>query len=255
MPKGMIYSTLCGCAVCLMLFFAVWEGNLITTRHIKIVVEGILVIGAVVFAIAAVWMTLIHRAFSYDGRQKMAKRIIEGVSEQVILPIEGRGLDVGCGSGALAIAVAKLNPRAEVVGVDRWGIDYASYSKTLCEQNAQAEGVVNVVFAKGDALQLDFEDESFDAVFSNYVYHNIRSRNRQDILLETLRVLKKGGLFVIHDIFSWANYGNMQQFLQQLKEMGYERAELIDTTDGFFMSKWEASWMMLDGSAILVGKK
>ncbi|MDO4185943.1 MAG: class I SAM-dependent methyltransferase [Bacteroidales bacterium] len=185
----------------------------------------------------------------------MAKRIIEGVSEHVILPIEGRGLDVGCGSGALAIAVAKLNPQAEVVGVDRWGMDYASYSKTLCEQNAQAEGVVNVVFAEGDALQLDFEDESFDAVFSNYVYHNIRSKNRQDILLETLRVLKKGGLFVIHDIFSWANYGDMQQFLRQLKEMGYERAELINTTEGIFMSKWEASWMMLDGSAILVGKK
>jgi len=50
-------------------------------------------------------------------------------------------------------------------------------------------------------------------------------------------------------------YGDMKPFLQKLKDMGYEKAELIDTTDGMFMSRREAKLMTLSGSAILVGKK
>ncbi|WP_034452752.1 methyltransferase domain-containing protein [Butyrivibrio sp. AE2032] len=61
--------------------------------------------------------------------------------------------------------------------------------------------------AGSDACKLDFADETFDAVTSNYVYHNIPSKDRQAILLETLRTLKKGGTFAIHDIMSKAKYG------------------------------------------------
>ena len=38
-------------------------------------------------------------------------------------------------------------------------------------------------------MKLDFPDESFDAVTSNYVYHNITGADKQALLLETLRVL------------------------------------------------------------------
>lgn len=69
----------------------------------------------------------------------------------------------------------------------------------------------------GEALKLEFPDETFDAVTSNYVYHNIPSRDRQAILLETLRVLKKGGTFAIHDVFSRMMYGDMRAFVQRLK--------------------------------------
>ena len=196
-----------------------------------------------------------HQAFSYDGKRQMSRQIIEGVASYITIPAGGKGLDVGCGSGALAIAVAKKNPGAMVVGIDRWGREYASFSKTLCENNAKAESVTNTNFFPGDAVNLNFEDESFDAVFSNYVYHNIPSRNRQEILLETLRTLKKGGVFAIHDIFSQNKYGDMHAFLVTLKSMGYESVELIDTTEGMFMTPREANWMMLSGSALLVGRK
>ncbi len=112
----------------------------------------------------------------------------------------------------------------------------------------------NVTFARGDACRLDFPDETFDAVTSNYVYHNIPTNDRQAILLETLRVLKKGGTFAIHDIFSKSKYGDMQAFLKKLKDMGYEKVELIDST-GRFMTKWESVWMDLAGSALLTGRK
>ena len=74
------------------------------------------------------------------------------------------------------------------------------------------------------------------------------------VLTETLRVLKKGGTFALHDIFSKSKYGDMQAFVKKLKELGYETVELIDTTEQF-MKKWEPVWMELFGSALLVGKK
>ena len=185
----------------------------------------------------------------------MSKQIIEGIAEYVDLPKGGSCLDVGCGSGALGIAIAKRNPGAQVTGIDRWGKEYASFNKPLCEENARAEGVENISFMKGDATHLEFPNETFDAVASNYVYHNIPSRDRQAILLETLRTLKKGGTFAIHDIFSAGKYGDMQSFIKKLKEMGYERVELIDTADGKWIRKGEAGWMGLSGSALLTGKK
>ncbi len=246
MPKGMIWSFAAGAAVALALTL------IVGANWLKI----LFLILTLVLAGVTVWTVLMYRAFSYDGKRQMSRQIIDGVAEYVKLPEGGRCLDVGCGSGALTIAVSKRNPQGTVTGIDRWGAEYASFSKGLCEDNAKAEGVAErTAFAQGDALKLDFPDGIFDAVTSNYVYHNIPSRDRQAILLETLRVLKKGGTFAIHDIFSRDKYGDMQSFVKKLKDLGYEHAELIPTDNGRFMSPWEAKWIALSGSAILLGRK
>lgn len=246
MPKGMIWSFAAGTAVALALTL------IVGISWLKI----LLLILTLVLAGMTVWTFLMYRAFSYDGKRQMSRQIIDGVAEYVKLPAGGHCLDVGCGSGALAIAVAKRNPQGTVTGIDRWGAEYASFSKKLCEDNARSEGVAERTdFAQGDALKLDFQDGTFDAVTSNYVYHNIPSRDRQAILMETLRVLKRGGTFAIHDLFSQQKYGDMQAFVKKLKDLGYEQAELIPTDKGRFMSPWEAKWMALSGSAILFGKK
>lgn len=254
-PKGMIIGLFAGAAACLLLLFVFGVSSLLSPGALKTVLRTVFLIGTIVFAVMGVWMLMMNRRFSYNGKRQMSKQIIDGTAEYIKIPDGGRGLDVGCGSGALTIACAKRNPKALMVGVDRWGKEYASFSKPLCENNAKAEGVGNITFAQGNALKLDFEDESFDAVCSNYVYHNIPSGDRQMILLETLRVLKKGGSFAIHDIFSKAKYGDMQAFVQKLKNMGYEEVDLIDTTNGKFMEKSESVWRGLSGSALLVGKK
>lgn len=62
------------------------------------------------------------------------KQIIDGIATYVKIPDGGSGLDVGCGSGALTIACAKRNPNASFIGIDRWGKEYASFNKTLCEK-------------------------------------------------------------------------------------------------------------------------
>ena len=252
-PKGMVAGFLGGAAACLIVCLAL--AGLLPSGVAKNVLVAIFAIGTICLAIAGIWMLLLHRAFSYDGTRQMSRQIIEGVAAYVSLPEGGVGLDVGCGSGALTIACAKGNPQGRMIGIDRWGKEYASFNKPLCERNAVAEGVENVEFERGDATRLDFPDETFDAVTSNYVYHNIPSRDRQAILLETLRTLKKGGTFALHDIMSKSKYGDIEAFADKLRDMGYEHVELIDTTDGMFMIRGEARWMELSGSTLLVGRK
>ena len=213
---------------------------------------------ALVVAAAALillgWLNWIRRQYAFGGGGMMEK-----VHEVLLshLDFDGKGtlLEIGCGSGALSIRAALSWPEAEVTGMDYWGAVY-NYSQAMCESNARSEGVSERCrFLYGDARKLDFPDETFDAVVSNYVYHNITGKDKQQLLLETLRVLKKGGTFAIHDLMSPGRYGDMQAFVQKLRDMGYERVELIDTTDGSFMTPKEAKRLMLRGSTLLVGRK
>ena len=254
-PTGMVFGYAAGASAFLALTIVFAVLGFVNRWTWAIALFAVCAVICVILCVITAYMAMWHNAFSYTGRRQLSKYIVEGTAAYVSLPEGGKCLDVGCGSGALTIAVAKRNPQADVVGVDRWGKDYASFSKPLCEHNAQAEGVTNTSFARGNACELPFADETFDAVTSNYVYHNIPSKDRQSILLETLRVLKKGGTFAIHDLFTVQKYGDMAAFIAKLKTMGYKKVELIDTTNGKFMTKKEAKRLFLDGSKLLVGKK
>ena len=249
----MVLSGLAATAVFLILFIVFGLTGFIS-GVLKTMLFIVFLAGTIIGLGVSVWMFLLYHTFSYNGKSQMSRQIIEGIAGYVKLPDGGKGLDVGCGSGALTIACAKRNPTASFIGIDRWGKEYASFNKPLCESNAKAEGVSNVSFRRGNAKDLDFPNEYFDAVVSNYVYHNIPG-DRQTYLLETLRVLKKGGTFAIHDIFSKSKYGDMQAFVMKLNDMGYADVRLIDTTDGNWITKWESVWMTLAGSALLIGKK
>lgn len=252
-PKGMLVGFAAGLAAALMLLSI--SLFMLPAGLLRTILLAVSALAAVILLAATIWLTMMHRAFSYNGKRQLAKAIVEGTATYVSIPDGGVGLDVGCGSGALTIACAKRNPKARMIGIDRWGKEYASFNKPLCEQNARAEGVTNTSFRQGDALHLDFPDESFDAVTSNYVYHNIMGADKQECLRETLRVLKKGGAFALHDIMSRNRYGDMKAFVAQLRAEGYEKVELIDTTNGMFMSRREAMLMNLSGSTLLVGRK
>lgn len=252
-PKGILYVLAFFAFLCYVVTFSLQR--LLQTGTKRVLLSSFFLISAVILTAIFLWMARMYRAFSYEGKRKLSKGVVEGLADYVEVPDNGSVLDVGCGSGALSIAVAKKNPTANVMGIDRWGKEYASYSKNLCEENARAENVFNVQFTEGDAINLNFPDESFDAVTSNYVYHNITGVNRQKLLLETLRLVKKGGSFAIHDIFSRGKYGDMETFICNLRDMGYRDVRLVDTTDGIFMTKREAAIYSLRHSAILCGKK
>ena len=184
---------------------------------------------------------------------------IEQVHQIVLshLDFDGQGqlLEVGCGSGALSIRAALTWRVAQVVGIDYWGSAYG-YGQAMCEKNARSEGVAaRCRFRHGDANKLDFPDESFDAVVSNYVYHNITGADKRTLLRETLRVLKKGGVFALNDDMKPRMYGDMEEFAQELRDMGYADVWLIDTAQEAFGSRRRAATMMLGASRMLVGRK
>ena len=255
-PKSMVYGLAGGTLAAFILFLLFGATGAVLKGTPRLICGILLAAGTLVLLFFTVWMGTLHRTFDYNGKRKLAKTIIDGTAEHVTIPDGGTGLDVGCGSGALTIACAKRNPKAAMVGCDIWAGAYkADFTKTRCEENAKAEGVANVRFEEGNAVRLPYEDESFDTVTSNYVYHNISGHNKQKLLLETLRVLKKGGTFAIHDLMSKARYGDMEALVKKLKAEGYEDVRLMDTTDGIFMGRKEAAWLGLAGSTLFMGKK
>ena len=253
LPRRMIAAALAAA----VLFWALLALSLkfLPTAGAWLALPVVLGVAAFASTAATLWFYALYRMFSYDGKRQLARRIVEGTAAYIKIPAGGRILDVGCGSGALTIACAKGNPACDVLGVDLWSGVYASFSKQICEENAAAEGVSNAAFQSGDALKLDFPDESFDAVTSNYVYHNIPKVSGQTMLEETLRVLKKGGVFAIHDIMAHGKYGDMEAFAAKLRDEGYEKVELIDTAKGMFLGAREARFMGAGASKLLIGRK
>ena len=255
-PESLLKKLIFGSIAAFILFIAFGISNLVFTGRARLICALIFGYATLKLTFFAIWMRVLHRAFDFNGKRKLAKIIIERTADYVKIPDAGLGLDVGCGSGALTIACAKKNQKATMVGCDIWKGSYKSeFSKALCENNAKLEGIENVRFEEGNAVNLPFEDESFDAVTSNYVYHNVAGQNKQRLLLETFRVLKKGGIFVIHDLMSKSRYGDMNKFMEKLKKDGYEDVQLIDTTKGLFMSHKESLLLGLSGSTLLIGRK
>ena len=256
MPKRLLVAKICETLVSLILFVIFGASDLVLQGRPRLICGIILGLVCLILLFLTVWLSILYKSFDYKGKRKLAKVMIEGTAGYVKIQDGGVGLDVGCGSGALTIACAKKNPGAIMVGCDIWSGPYKSeFSKKLCQDNARAEGVANVRFEEGNAVNLPFEDESFDAVTSNYVYHNIVGKNKQKLLLETFRVLKKGGVFVIHDLMSKSRYGDMNKFMEKLKKDGYQDVQLIDTTKGLFMDHKEAILLGLSGSTLLIGRK
>ena len=180
----------------------------------------VFVIAAVILLALLLWCAWIRRQYAFGGGGMMDRTHLVVLSH---LDFDGQGqlLEVGCGSGPLSIRAALMWPEAKVTGIDYWGADFG-YNQTMCEKNAASEGVAaRCRFQHGDANKLDFPDKSFDAVVSNYVYHNIMGSDKRALLLETLRVLKKGGVFAINDNMKPRAYGDMEAFAQELRDMGY----------------------------------
>jgi ubiquinone/menaquinone biosynthesis C-methylase UbiE len=103
-------------------------------------------------------------------------------------------LDVGCGLGGTARYLSK-HYQCRVRGIDLTDA-YITAGKKLT-------GLVNlsdrVELNYGSALDLPYEDQRFDVVFTQHVQMNIVDKHR--FYAEIARVLKPGGRFIFHDVF------------------------------------------------------
>src|SRR4051812_37094523 len=86
-------------------------------------------------------------------------------------------LDMGCGRGAVLIAVARRLTAGRVTGVDIWSTtDQSGNAKDVTLRNALLEGVSDrVLIETADMRALPLPDATFDLVVSSLAIHNIRS--------------------------------------------------------------------------------
>ncbi len=90
-------------------------------------------------------------------------------------------LEIGCGPGALALALHRWYPNAQITAVDR-DSNFISFAKENCP---------GIEFLEGDATALPFAADTFDVTISNTVQEHIEPTA---FWVEQLRVLKKGGI-------------------------------------------------------------
>ncbi len=98
-------------------------------------------------------------------------------------------LELGCGEGWRALALAQNNRR--VVGVD-----ISDQCIELCRRNQKEHGVTNVEFHRQSGVRLAFPDHTFDRAVSTEFLEHLHPDDVPAHLAEVLRVLKPGGRYV-----------------------------------------------------------
>jgi demethylmenaquinone methyltransferase/2-methoxy-6-polyprenyl-1,4-benzoquinol methylase len=133
---------------------------------------------------------LINHIFTWrmdaGWRLKGAKECLQGNPKRI--------LDLGCGTGDLAITIAKLaKSRIEITG-----FDFSQPMLDIARHKAQCLGY-SITFINGEAENLPFPDEYFDNIGISFAFRNLTYKHPQakKHIAEILRVLKPGGRFVI----------------------------------------------------------
>lgn len=128
-----------------------------------------------------------------------------------------RVLEIGSGRGGGSHFLRRYHAPAEMVGVD-----FSQHAVALCERTYDLPGLR---FAHGDAEDLPFEDESFDAIVNVESSHCYRSVPQ--FLREVVRVLRPGGHFLFAD---FRQNGGLAALQEQIAASGLQLLHCRDIT-------------------------
>lgn len=111
-----------------------------------------------------------------------------------------RVLDVGCGTGTLALAIKRACPGAVVTGLDA---DRAVLARAALKVKAPSDSVTLV---EGRADSMPFGSGTFDRVISSLFFHHLDRASKQLVFREIHRLLVPGGELHMAD---WGRPGNV----------------------------------------------
>lgn len=125
------------------------------------------------------------------SRERTFKRL---VIEHAAIRAGESVLDLGCGTGTLAIMAQRDQPAATYHGLD-------ADPSILDRARAKARSAdAPVAFANGFADDLPYEPASFDVVLTTLFFHHLDDPTKRATATEILRVLEPGGRLVVADL-------------------------------------------------------
>jgi ubiquinone/menaquinone biosynthesis C-methylase UbiE len=141
------------------------------------------------------------------------------LAEEAELASADRVLEIGCGTGKLALMVKRMRPQLEVVGLD-------PDPKTLARAGRKArQAGLELTLDRGFVDELPYTDGSFDRVLSSLMFHHLEADLRAPSLRQVLRVLRPGGSLHLVD------FGGETHHLHGLARLARRSRTLQDNWD------------------------
>lgn len=121
-----------------------------------------------------------------DDKNSPRKVVLEAIGRQDIV------LDLCTGTATNALRIAQALPETKIVGVD-----ISDDMLHVAEEKIQKKHIENVKLYSMDARNMKFQNQCFDKVLLSLVLHELQEPLAEEILKETMRVLKDNGRIIV----------------------------------------------------------
>ncbi len=177
-----------------------------------------------IVTISAWLYDLMVRWFVMHGREQEFRQMIADLAR---LQSGETVLDVGCGTGTLALVAKKrVGKTGRVCGID------PSVPLLAGARRKAARAGLPIDFQPGGIEQIPFSDQSFDVVLSTFMIHHLPDNLKRQGLSEIARVLKAGGCLLVVDFKRPEEYQSQPgQF--GVGEMGLQDLPVLMKEAGF----------------------
>ena len=168
-------------------------------------------------------------------------------------------VDLGSGRGTDVLRMAESVGATGFV----YGIDISDGMLDKARRNAEKFGVTNVSFICSELEKLELPDKMADLVISNCTLNH--AADKQSVWNEIYRILKKGGRFVISDIYAttaiadeyrndpvavaecWAGSVTRSEYMLQLENAGFASIEIIEESAPYAKGNAEVASFTIAG--------
>ena len=137
------------------------------------------------------WLSQVYDPIvALSCREKLFK---QKLVEQANFSVGDKVIDIGSGTGTLAMLIKRSKNKLSVTGIDA-----DSKIITIAKKKAQSLNL-EIEYLKGMSFDLPFNDNQFDRCVSSLFFHHLTLQNKERTFLEAYRSLKPGGEIHIAD--------------------------------------------------------